>query len=763
MRISPTIFIFLSILLLAACSNTRFLTEDQLLYTGSQKVKITESTKGTNTAEVKMLAKSLTDARVNNSLFDRRVLPPIGLWVHNYWELKEDRKFGNWIHSRLASPPSLISDVNPELRVQKIESDLFDLGYFQARAWSVVDTSSRNSKKARVSYFIDLSYPYTYNTIDIISDHGPVDTLMSLGELDKQIKPGDQFNLVKLKEGRDALARLIQNYGLLYFTPDFIALDMDTTVGVHQMDLEVRKRNNLPPELLARYKIHELILQISRPSDSASVSLDTLQFEDLSIVSSGEYVKPGILSAAVFFKRGEYYSYDAFENTTTRLNGLGIFSYVRISYETSGEDSLNRQVDVKIDLVMADNISSEFEANVVTKSTGFTGPAITAGVAHVNAFRGAAKINLRVNGGIEWQWGQKKEDQLGTFSYDLGLSSSLTFPRLILPAKRKNDLSRLLQQTSVNLDVNLLNRTAYYKMFSAKTFLNYKWSNRREIQHSYSPLYINSVFLLASTPAFDSVINENIYIKKSFEEQFIVGMKYDFTYDNTFKPRPHNIYFQGGLGTSGNLLDLINGRFNDPNDRPYSFFNNVYAQYIKLTSDFRYYINRFNKTLAFRLYAGVGIPYLNSTVLPYVEQFFSGGAYSVRGFTARTLGPGSFYEANSSYIDQSGDVKLEGNLEFRFGISKVLKGAIFVDAGNIWLMNEDENRPGAKFDLNGFYRQLAIGSGVGLRFDFTFFVVRADLGFPVRIPYTIDDSHWQIANGKAFSSGLFYLAIGYPF
>jgi outer membrane protein assembly factor BamA len=710
-----------------------------------------------------MLVKSLTDARVNNAIFSRRVLPPIGLWVHNYWKVEEEKKFGKWIHSSLASPPVLISDVNPELRVQKIKSDLFDLGYFQVRAWAVVDTSNRNPKKARISYFVDLSPPYSYQNIEILTEQGSMDSLMSLLPKETEIRPGDQFNLEKLKKERDQLARFIQNNGLLYFTPDLLALDMDTTLGNHLLDLKVRKRNNLPPEVLSRYTIDEVFLHISRPSDTAFMATDTAYFEDLSIVSASEYVKPEVLANSVFFDRGKYYSYDAFENTTTRLNGLGIFSYVRISYESSGGDSLSKLMDVKIDLVLADNISTEFEANVVTKSTGFTGPAISAGIAHLNAFRGAAKINLGVKGGIEWQWGQKKEDQLGTFSYDLGLSSSLTFPRLIIPERRKQDLSRLLQQTSINLDVNLLNRTAYYTMFSTKTFLNYKWANNSEIQHSFSPVYINSVFLLASTPAFDSIVEENIYIKKSFEEQFIVGMKYDFTYDNTFRPRTHNIYFQGGVGTSGNLLDLINGIVDEPAERPYTFFNNIYAQYVKLTSDFRYYINGFNKTLAFRLYAGVGIPYLNSTVLPYVEQFFSGGAYSVRGFTARTLGPGSFYDPNSTYIDQSGDVKLEVNLEYRFGISKVAKGAFFVDVGNIWLMNEDENRPGSKFEPNGFYRQFAVGSGIGLRFDFNFFVVRADIGFPVRTPYKLDDSHWQIANGKAFSSGLFYLAIGYPF
>ena len=167
--------------------------------------------------------------------------------------------------------------------------------------------------------------------------------------------------------------------------------------------------------------------------------------------------------------------------------------------------------------------------------------------------------------------------------------------------------------------------------------------------------------------------------------------------------------------------------------------------------------------MVIRLFAGVGVPYLNSTVLPYVEQFFSGGAYSIRGFTSRSLGPGSFYDSESTYIDQSGDVKLEGNLEYRFGISKVMKGAVFLDAGNIWLVNEDENRPGSKFEFDSFYRQLAVGTGVGLRFDFNFFVLRTDLGFPIRTPYVVDDSNWLIGSGKVFSNSMFYLAIGYPF
>ena len=236
------------------------------------------------------------------------------------------------------------------------------------------------------------------------------------------------------------------------------------------------------------------------------------------------------------------------------------------------------------------------------------------------------------------------------------------------------------------------------------------------------------------------------------------------SYNNTLIIRPNNFLFQGGINTSGNVIDLFAGMGKEDEERPYYFLGNIYSQFVKLTTDFRYYRNGYNKSLAFRFYAGIGLPYGNSTALPYVEQFFSGGAYSIRGFTARYLGPGSYYsEDQSGYIDQSGDIKLETNLEFRFGMSKVLKGAVFIDAGNIWLVNEDPNRPGAKFNLNTFYKQVAVSAGLGLRFDFTFFVLRTDVGFPIRNPYPTDGRYWLSVEDKILSGSLFHLSIGYPF
>jgi outer membrane protein assembly factor BamA len=763
MSIRSSIFPALLLLVLSACSNTRFLADNQMLYTGRGKVEVIPKGQGINTSKIKGDIKPITDHKVNNGLFGRRILPPVGLWTHNYWEPDKEKKLGSWLQKTLAAPPVLISDVNPELRAQVIENELFNLGYFHTNVWAAIDTSKKNPKKAMVDYYVEVAPPFLYNRIMFDTIRAHADTLLIQQKIEKRIRSGDQFNLETLTATRNDLSRGLQNRGYFYFIPDFIEFRADTTLEKDRIDLTIGRDKSLSPSVLSIYRIDDIEIHISKPSLPDTAIRQPARINEMTIFSNGDFLKPDLLSNSVFFQKGEPYSYTAYQQTITRLNNLGVFSTVRISYEQNESDSLAQLIDVRIDLVMADNINMDFEADLVTKSTGYAGPVAMVGISHGNAFKGAENIHVGLEGGFEWQWGTKSESQLGTFSYELGLNSGLTLPKILLPPSLKSNKPLTTHQTSVNLDFNLLNRTAYYRMFSTMFSLNYKWGRKREIQHSYSPLYLNSVKLLNTTPEFDSVVGENIYIRKSFEEQFILGMRYGFSYDNTFRNRPNNFFFQAAVNTSGNLVDLFAGMGRTPADRPYTILHSIYSQYAKITTDFRYYRNARNKSLVIRLYAGIGLPYGNSTVLPYVEQFFSGGAYSIRGFTARYLGPGSYFEEKSGYIDQSGDVKLEGNLEYRFGLSKIIKGALFIETGNIWLINEDEQRPGAKFDIHSFYDQLAVGTGFGLRFDFNFFVLRTDLGFPLRTPYKTEGKNWLTGTGEILSNGLFYLAIGYPF
>jgi outer membrane protein assembly factor BamA len=763
-RYISIIITLIILMVLTGCSNTKFMSENEVLYTGRKDIKIINSHNVSHTRPIDNYVKSITSHKVNNALFGRRVLPPIGLWTHYYWKPAGKKGFKSWMYKTLSSYPIFVSDVNPDLRASKIENDLFDKGYFHTVAWAVIDTNSRNRHKAKVSYFVDLEPPNYYNKVIVDTLADQIDSLMRTDKFMTEIKAGDQFNLDKLKSSRADLSRRIQDAGYFYFIPDFVDLKADTTLGGDSLNLTIGKKKDLPQSMLSSYKINNIIIYNSQGINKQAVMDTTSYYDGIRIISSGDLLKPNVLLNSLYFKKGDIYSFNGYQNTVSRLNNLGIFKSVNISYSQDRIDTTSRSLDAKIDLLMADNINLDIEGDLATKSSGYFGPLFGISVSHGNAFHGAERLKVGLTGGFEWQWGTKSADQIGTYSYQYGINSGLTYPRIILPFRHGKSGTMLLQRTAINGELSLLNRTAYYRMFSFKTNLNYQWSKNKNIQHSFYPLYVNSVNLLETTAEFDSVVNENIYIKKSFEEQFIIGPKYEFNYNNTLIKKPNNFIFIGGIGTSGNVIDLFAGMGKAPAERPYYFMNNIYSQYLKFTADFRYYRNGFNKSLVFRLYAGIGMPYGNSAALPYVEQFFSGGAYSLRGFQARYLGPGSFYTTDQSgYIDQSGDIKLESNLEFRFDMSKLMKGALFIETGNIWLTNDDPNRPGAKFYGSTFYDQLAVSSGFGLRFDFTFFVLRADFGIPLRNPYKTEGKNWILGTEKILSGTLFNLAIGYPF
>ncbi len=472
--------------------------------------------------------------------------------------------------------------------------------------------------------------------------------------------------------------------------------------------------------------------------------------------------RPEVFARSIYFRPGDRYSLSKHRKTMIHLNSYGVFKFINVRY-LPDPDTLVRRLDMMIELTPAKEIGLDLEANLVTKSTGFSGPGFAATLAHGNLARGANRLQLKLDGGFEWQWGSKSSSALGTFSYNFGLSSSIIFPRMLLPFGLAGEDRFNLPQTTVTLGFEFLNKIQYYRMSSVNLGFGYQWKKPERITHIFYPLFVNSINLLETTQEFDSLMNANPYIKKSFEEQFIVGMKYDFIYDNSLAKQPHGFYFQAGISTSGNLLGLFNSISSDETERPYSFRGSVYSQFIKLTTDVRYYRNIREMSFAFRLYSGVGVPYTNSEVMPYVEQFYSGGSNSLRAFIARSVGPGTIkYEENADIIDQTGDIKLEGNFEFRFGISKVLRGALFIDAGNVWLFT-DETRPGAEFSFSTFADQLAVGTGAGLRFDFGFFVLRTDLGFPLRRTYVENGSNWVQSFDDSWHHKVFSLAIGYPF
>ena len=746
-----------------ACSNTRFLADDQLLYTGKNEVFVSDSEK-INDRLVKQITESATFIKPNNSLGGKRLLLPVGLWIYNYRKPGENKKPG-WFYRTLAKEPVLVSTANPEVRSRKLESDLFGNGYFNASVWSVIDTSSRNQRKAGITYFIKPDKPFRYNEIYFEPPVDAVDTLINSFKDDKVLVSGDVFSLDKVKSETKKITDRVIEEGYFYFNQANVMYTADTTRIPHKIDLRIGKNTEAFPNTTRKYYIDDIMVRITEDSDSTDLnqSIDTIRNDGIEIISKGMRFKPEVISRSIYFRKGDTYSASQHRKTTTRLNSYGIFKFINVRY-VPDSDSLANKLDILIELSPAKDIGLDLEANVVTKSTGFSGPGIVATLAHGNVGGGANRLQLKLNGGVEWQLTNKSTSSLGTISYNAGLSASMIFPKFIAPSWFINTGRFNLPQTSVTLGFEFLNKIQYYRMSSVNLGFGYQWKKPDRITHAFYPVFINSINLLKTTPEFDSILTANPYIRKSFEEQFIVGMKYDFIYDNSATKQPNGFYFQAGVSSAGNALGLLKKVSSEEGDRPYSVGGSVYSQFMKFSADIRYYRNFYNKSLAFRLYSGIGFPYTNSVVMPYVEQFYSGGSNSIRAFIARSLGQGNLQIPDSSdIVDQTGDIKLEGNIEFRFRMSKILHGAIFLDAGNVWLMNPDETRPGAEFNFDTFTDQLAVGTGIGLRLDFNFFILRIDVGFPLRTPYIENGSNWLRSPSKSWHDKVFNLAIGYPF
>jgi outer membrane protein assembly factor BamA len=334
-------------------------------------------------------------------------------------------------------------------------------------------------------------------------------------------------------------------------------------------------------------------------------------------------------------------------------------------------------------------------------------------------------------------------------------------------------------KTSIELGSDLLNRLQYYQLLSLDASFGYNWKESISKEHNLNLLSITFAHLTNTTQTFNDLLNANPLLKKSFEEQFIIGQNYSFTYNDQLETDHKNhLYFKGSMNFSGNLLQLAQSLFYNHTatpDAPYEIFGTTYSEYYKFDIDLRNYYNTVDQqvSLASRIIAGIGVPYGNSATIPYVKQFYIGGSNSMRAFPTWGLGPGTYKMPDSvaakSFLGQGGDIKLEANTEFRFPIVSIVKGALFVDAGNIWLLRDDPNRPGGTFSGKTFIDEIAVGTGFGLRLDLSFFILRCDLAFPLRVPYLPQGKRWvinKIAIGDPSwrSDNLAWnITVGYPY
>lgn len=761
-----------SVSLFCSCTNTRSLPENEYLYTGLKKTRIKNSNKPVKSKTIQALTEETYAYTPNGSILGipHKVFP-FRLWVYTYFKPRSNKCIGAWLHKKLSQPPVLLSAVNPAQRVKKSKNKLFNSGYFDTNVQYEIFPRGRDKRKVKIRYNIDLKVPYTYGQITYPAPVSRLDSLLQTQQHSSLLKPGKSFSLEEISEERKRLVEVLKNQGYFFITPNYLRFDADTSMGSRKVNLTLIVDVATPTLHLQPFSIQKVRVVLNAQlldKELKDSPADTLVIDGIEVLYEQLYVEPKLLQMGIQFRKGQLYTLEQHKNTLQFLNSLGIFTYINIQFDTV---KANQQPALEITFVMTpqQKISLSAGMNMVTKSNGFIGPNAEITFQDINWLKGGEHFSLKLNGGIEWLLGSKKENVRSIFSYALGVNSTLQVPRLLRAKLRPIAFGGYLPNTHINVGVNLLNRVRYYKMIAWNTDFGYQWKRNNYITHTLEPTSLQYVKLLSTTDQFNQALANNPLLAQSFQDQFVLGLKYSFTFNRPIIKIPYTFYLQAQGFTAGNLLSLMSRLIgSSSSDEPEKIFGNIYAQFFKSSADFRVARQLTNQSkLVFRLFGGIGIPYGNAIVLPYNEQFYTGGPNSIRAFQTRSLGPGTYKPAtentDQSFLEQTGEVKVEANLEYRFRLAGWLHGACFLDTGNIWLLREDAQRQGGAFHFSQFLSQMAIGTGLGLRLDLGYIVARWDTGFSLKQPYRLAGDRWIFGASDFKNTLVSHLAIGYPF
>ncbi|MFN4316209.1 MAG: BamA/TamA family outer membrane protein [Chitinophagaceae bacterium] len=751
------------LLFLVACNNLKHLPDNDALYTGHSLKLDSIDEKSKERKNIKEELSSLIRPKPNRKFLGMR----LRLTAYNLaGNPKKEGSPASWLKNKFGEPPVLMSDVNLQRNVQVLKNRMENNGFFRAE---VVGDTQIHKNKGSASYTV-LAGP-RFRVRDIVYDSGSTALQRAIQDVvpASLLKRDEPFSLDLIKDERNRIDDSLKQHGFYYFDPDYLIVKVDSTIGDREVNLYVQVKSEAPREARRVYRIRNVYIfpgyRLSSPSsDTSKAGMDF--YSGYYVRDSAKLYKPRLFKHTMQFDPGDVYNRNDHNTTLSRLINLGLFRFVKNRLEPVPGDSA--LLDVYYYLTPNRRQALRGEVNASTKSNNLTGSSVTVGWRKRNAFRGGELLGIDATGGFEWQIsGQLK----GYNTYRYGLEGNLSFPRFLIPLFRVSNKGGFIPRTNLQLGFDVLIKQKLYRMNSFRAGFGYVWKNGLLNEHQLNPVAVNYVQPAYISQQYLDSIAVNPSLSKAVERQFILGSNYNYNFSQlTGEGFRSGFYFNGNVDVSGNIAGLLTGA-NIKDGRPQKIFDAVFSQYVRLETDFRYYLNTGdNSVLANRIIIGASLPYGNSTALPFVKQFFAGGNNSVRAFRSRALGPGSYAQPQSSDFlpDQSGDMKLELNTEWRMKLFSIVHGALFVDAGNIWLYNEDPGKPGAKFGSD-FLKELAVGGGVGLRFDISFLVLRFDVAIPLRKPFLPDGERW-VFDQISFSDAswrreniVLNIGIGYPF
>ena len=708
--------------------------------------------------------------------------------LYNWGNKGKDSKFKKWLRNKAGSAPVLLDTALSESSMKQMRLYLNNVGYFHS---TVYDSVKTKKKKATAYYIIIPSKPYTIRNITYsISDRQVAefvfkDTVRSL------VKKGAIYNSYTLDEERTRITSHLRDNGYYMFSTGYIVYRIDSLLNSRQMDITYEITGPVIPSVEEfgtfvetphkRFRINNIYFYPNYdPLQSDTIKHDTLvkYYRDSSedttrhnyyFLYKGKLkIKPSTLVQSIFIKPGMYYSTEVVNKTYMNLGRLPIFRYKNIQFKETTDLSRSDQdlLDCKI-LLAREPLHSISLSPVGTNSAGAFGVEGNVIYQNRNIFRGAQLFTVNLNASAQTQGTTGTETGSKLFNtIEFGANVSLTFPQFLIPIKQETLPKRYKPRTIITIGYSFQRQDDYNRHISNVTF-GYSWNQTERLTHTVNPVEVSFVKVFPDS-AFLAWLNSltDQSLINQYTDHMVAGLRYTITYNSQDRSKVRDfVYIRSNFQTGGNLFYLYNSIFGgEKSGSSYTAFGVPYSQFVRPDVDFRYYnLRSTGNNWVFRFYGGIGIPYANSNSLPFEKSFFAGGANDIRGWRMGYLGPGSYYnDTISGTYSQIGDMQLQANIEYRFPVSGIFKGAVFMDMGNIWLLQPSADFPGGEFRFDTFIPQIAINVGVGIRLDFDYFVVRLDPAMKIRDPHYDEGDRWYFDKIQ-LGDVIWNFGIGYPF
>ncbi len=757
------------VFIISSCNPTKYVPQDESLL---DEVHVAVNREGVRKTDLMPYIKQKPNKRIFGTKFH--------LGLYNLSNIEKEKWPHSWLRN-IGEEPVIFDPYSTEKSVKDVNSYIASKGYFDSQVADTVETTNRKSK---VFYKVDLKPPYIIRKIYFQFADSTIEKFFYFDSVNCLIERGRPYDVDVLQSERSRFERFIRDRGFYSFSGDHIYFNVDSTPGNRQVDIYYGVRNamklgeggkvTLVPHSISRIR-NIYIFPDFVPKDVLEGGEEYRQRFDTTLVDGYYFItpndkpliKPDLIVQSLYLRPGTSFNVTNTEQSQSHLMALKTFRLVNIFYDElsdpGGKGGGDTWLDCTIQLTLLSQQSFRVEVEG-TNSAGNLGGALNLLYQHKNLFRGAELFDLKLKGAYE---ALSQQDTIRSIQ-EYGIETSLRFPKFLLPfVKTEGFIKKYNPSTTLLAAYNYQNMPFYTRTMANATF-GYTWSGNSYTTHIVNPVQFNLVNLLRIDPDFEARILSSSYLAYSYRDVMILGGSYSFIF-NTQKIRKSNDYWFVRLNaeTSGNLLGLI-GNLADikSTDGTYNILGQSFAQYVRADIDIRYNVVMNDvSSVVYRAFVGAGIPYGNSRAIPFEKQYFGGGANGIRAWQVRTLGPGSYVPDESKFLNQTADIKIEANTEYRFKLFWILQGAVFIDAGNIWSFNDDTSRPGSQFSLKDFYRDLAVGTGAGLRFDLSFVTMRVDMGIKLRDPWIASGSKWiPLSRKYDFKDDFaFVVAIGYPF